>query len=77
MAEIKEDKLNKYSIKDRAKFIVQFYQHLFAGLKNFEAANYHQILTSAYFESILFLLVKRVQPFLEKNPEDSEDKTYL
>ena len=57
--------------------MVQFYQHLFAGLKNFEAANYHQVLTAAYFESILFLLVKRVQPYLEKNPEDSEEKTYL
>ena len=25
LAEIKDDKLNKYSVKDRAKFMVQFY----------------------------------------------------
>jgi len=54
-----DDKLNKFSVKDRAKFLVQFYQHLFAGLKNDEASIFHGHLIGSYFESLTFVILKR------------------
>ena len=59
LADIQDDKNNKFGLKDRAKFITQFYQHIFAGLKNDEAPNFHRDLTGAYFETLTFLIVKR------------------
>ena len=53
------DASHKFSEKDRAKFLTQFYQHLFAGLKSDEAPNFHKELTGAYFETLFFWLLKR------------------
>ena len=73
MAEFKDDKNNKFNLKDRSKFVTQFYQHLFAGLKNDEAPNFHRELTGAYFETLTFILVKRVLLLAEKLKFDFED----
>jgi hypothetical protein len=73
MAEFKDDKNNKFNLKDRSKFVTQFYQHLFAGLKNDEAPNFHRELTGAYFETLTFFIVKRFMPFAEKQNYDFED----
>ena len=69
--DIKDDKLNKFNIKDRAKFLTQFYQHFFSGLKNDEASNFHSQLTGAYFETLTFFIMKRLIPYFQSvsNPE--------
>lgn len=64
LVDFKDDKNNKFALKDRAKFLTQFYQHLFAGLKSDEACNFHRELTGAYFETLTFFLIKRFVPFL-------------
>mmetsp|Transcript_1951 Transcript_1951/g.2844 ORF Transcript_1951/g.2844 Transcript_1951/m.2844 type:complete len:255 (-) Transcript_1951:3775-4539(-) len=76
LVDFTEDKSNKYSVKDRAKFIVQFFQHLFAGLKNDEAANFHKELTGAYFETLAFFILKRFQPYCESINYDEDDANY-
>jgi hypothetical protein len=75
MAEFSDDSNNKFSLKDRAKFLTQFYQHLFAGLKNDEASNYHRELTGAYFETLTFFIMKRFLPFAEKAQFNFDDDT--
>ena len=73
LVDYQEDKQNKMSIKDRCNFLSQFFQSLYAGRKNEEAANYHQELTGAYFETLTFLLVKRFIPFAESKEYNFED----
>jgi len=71
LVDFKDDKNNKFSVKDRAKFLTQFYQHLFAGLKNDNASYFHKDLTGAYFETLAFFLLKRFAPFAKGlSPED-------
>lgn len=72
IGELTDDKLNKFSVKDKANFISQFYQSLFSARKNDEAANYHQDLTNSFFETLVFFLIKRFQPFAEQNKLDFE-----
>lgn len=69
----KDDKANKFTVKDRANFLTQFYQSLYAGRKNDEAANTHHELTGAYFESLTFYLLKRFTPFAEAKAFDFGD----
>ena len=64
----------KISLKDRAKFITQFFQHLFAGLKNDESVIYHNNLVSSYFESLSFFIWKRFQPLVERKEFNFEDE---
>ena len=73
LADFQDDKNNKFSLKDRSKFLTQFYQHLFAGLKNDEASNYHRELTGAYFETLTFYIMKRFLPYAEKVEFNFED----
>lgn len=72
LCSITQDQHNKFSLKDRAKFVVQFYQHLFAGLKNDEATSYHSQLVGAYFETLSFFILKRYQPLLRLKDPDLE-----
>ena len=72
LVDFADDKLNKFGLKDRAKFLVQFYQHLFAGLKNDEATSYHSGLVGAYFETLSFFILKRYQPLVAAQAEDLE-----
>ena len=72
--DFKDDKVNKFSIKDRAKFLLQFYQHLLAGLKSDEAANFHRELTGAYFETLTFFIIKRFLPYLASKEFNLEDE---
>lgn len=74
LVDFKDDKLNKFSLKDRAKFLTQFYQHLFAGLKNDNSTYFHRELSGAYFETLAFLLLKRFAPYA--STVDQEDDTY-
>lgn len=55
------DKLNKASFKERCNLIRECLVNLFAGLKIDEAALFHTELVAAYFESLAFILLKRVQ----------------
>jgi hypothetical protein len=73
LTDYSEDKQNKMSVKDRCNFYSQFFQSLYAGRKNDEAANYHQSLTGAYFESLTFLLEKRFMPFANSKDLNFED----
>lgn len=72
LVDFQDDKLNKFNLKDRAKFLTQFCQHLFAGLKNDEASTYHPQLVGSYFEVLSFFILKRYQPFMESQSEDKE-----
>jgi hypothetical protein len=73
LVDFSDDANNKFSLKDRSKFLTQFYQHLFAALKNDEASNYHRDLTGAYFETLTFFILKRFLPLAEKVDFNFED----
>jgi hypothetical protein len=77
LVDFEDDKLNKFSVKDRAKFIVQLFQHLWAGLKSDEAANFHQQLVGAYFEALAFIFIKRFQPYWEKLDEKQKEDDFV
>ena len=74
LLDFKDDKNNKFSIKDRAKFLTTFYQHLLAGLKSDEASNFHRELTGAYFETLTFFIIKRFLPFLSSKDFNFDDE---
>jgi len=56
---------NKASFKDRCNLIRELFVNLYGGLKNEEAPLFHGELVSAYFESLAFVLLKRVQVLQE------------
>mmetsp|Transcript_108480 Transcript_108480/g.149942 ORF Transcript_108480/g.149942 Transcript_108480/m.149942 type:complete len:215 (+) Transcript_108480:1056-1700(+) len=64
------DKLNKASLKERANLIREMFSNLYQGLKNEESVAFHTELVHSYFETLTFILFKRVQPLAEK--ENSE-----
>jgi len=55
------DKLNKASFKERCNLIREVFSNLYLGLKNDEAPLFHSELVASYFESLAFILLKRVQ----------------
>lgn len=60
LASSPSDKLNKASFKDRCNLIREVFVNLYAGLKNDEAVLFHEELIQSYFDSIAFVLLKRV-----------------
>ena len=60
-----EDKTNKASFKERCNLIRETFTNLYSGLKNDEAVAFHQDLISSYFETLTFILLKRLQPFIK------------
>lgn len=59
-AQPNEGKLNKVSFKERCNLLRELMQALFAGLKNDESVAFHLELVSSYYETLTFLLLKRV-----------------
>ena len=54
------DKLNKTSFKEKCNLTREALCNLYAGLKNDESVLFHTDLVSAYFESLTFILLKRL-----------------
>jgi hypothetical protein len=65
-----EDKQNKASFKERCNLIREVFTSLYLGLKNDESVAFHQDLVSSYYESLAFIILKRIQPFIN-NPLSS------
>ena len=54
------DKLNKTSFKEKCNLTREALCNLYAGLKNDESVLFHTDLVSSYFESLTFILLKRL-----------------
>lgn len=77
MVDYSEDKQNKASFKERCNLIREAFTTLYQGLKNDEAVAFHQDLVKCYYETLVFVVLKRVQPLVVR-PEGvaSEDKEF-
>ena len=62
-----EDKQNKASFKERCNLLRESLTTLYQGLKNDEAVAFHQDLVSSYYETLSFILWKRIQPLILKD----------
>ena len=73
----RDGKLNKASFKDRCNLIREVMQNLYSGLKNDESVAYHVEAVASFFESMTFILLKRVQPMLtDSSVTKAEDKQF-
>ncbi|CDW71489.1 ring zn-finger-domain-containing protein [Stylonychia lemnae] len=71
-----EDKTNKASFKERCNLVREAFTTLYQGLKNDESVAFHQDLTKSYYETLSFILWKRVQPLIQKDSASKEDKEF-
>lgn len=56
-----KDKLNKASFKDRCNILRETLQNVYQGLlNNDEAVAFHSDLIAAFYESLTFILLKRI-----------------
>jgi hypothetical protein len=51
-------------------------QHLYSGLKNEESVTFHAELVNGYFETLTFILLKRIQPLQDDENASDEDKEF-
>jgi hypothetical protein len=51
-------------------------QHMYAGLKNEESVTFHAELVNGYFETLTFLLLKRIQPLQDDESVSDADKEF-
>ena len=71
-----EGKMNKASFKDRCNLVRELMQNMFAGLQNDESVAFHVELVASYYETLTFLLLKRVQPIMANEALKPEDKEF-
>jgi len=71
-----DDKLNKASLKERANLIREMLSALYQGLRNEESVTFHRELVHSYFETLTFILIKRVEP-LSSKPDSAQDLEFV
>ena len=56
----RDGKLNKASFKERCNLLREAMQSLYAGLQNDESVAFHVEAVASFFETLTFILLKRV-----------------
>lgn len=71
-----EGKLNKASFKERCNLLREAMQALYAGLQTDESVAFHVEHVASYFETLTFVMLKRVQPMLADASLKDEEKEF-
>eukprot|EP00347_Sterkiella_histriomuscorum_P012612 403367900 len=71
-----EDKTNKASFKERCNLIREAFTTIYQGLRNDESVAFHSELAKCYYETLAFILLKRIQPLIQSNDTSEDDKTF-
>ena len=56
----RDGKMNKASFKDRCNLLREAMQSLYAGLQNDESVAFHLEAVASFFETLTFVLLKRI-----------------
>ena len=76
VAQANEGKLNKVSFKERCNLLKEVMQALYAGLQNDESVAFHGEAVASFYDTLTFVLLKRVQPMLALDTLKEEDKEF-
>mmetsp|Transcript_117 Transcript_117/g.172 ORF Transcript_117/g.172 Transcript_117/m.172 type:complete len:174 (+) Transcript_117:1417-1938(+) len=71
-----EGKMNKAGFKDRCNLLREVMQNLYAGLQNDESVAFHVEAVASFYETLTFVLLKRVQPMLANEALKPEEKEH-
>ena len=66
LKEIKEDKLNKASFKERCNLLRECLVNLYSGLGTDESVSFHRELMNSHAETLTFVLLKRVNQLTDQ-----------
>jgi len=68
--------LNKVSFKERCNLLREVMQCLYAGLENDESVAFHVEAVASFFETLTFVILKRVQPMMADDSLKEEEKEF-